>query len=202
MDDACIDEDAQMPPAHAGYANELPDSVSATPLLAQPASQPPCGDPQAKQTLSAGSEYIPELLNRVLALVRSGAIPELAELGLSVPAARTLVLLLRRGPMRASDLAELAGIDVGRLSHLMRTLDRRGAIHRARRTDDARTVMVGLLPEGVALARSCDGMYRRSESQMIRGIPEAEVTELRLTLQALLDRAAAGKARDRRERGR
>jgi DNA-binding MarR family transcriptional regulator len=136
------------------------------------------------------TDYVSQLMTRLLATLRATAAPAFADLDLTVPAARTLVILLRHGPMRVSQLAELVGLDTTGLSHLMRALEPRRLIARDRLPEDHRAVCASLTPRGVALAHSCDQVYQRIEGRLVHNLPEAEVTNLRALLGQIMANAS------------
>ena len=137
------------------------------------------------------SDYIPQLMTRLLAVLHASGSRELSELGLSVPAARALVALLRHGPMRVSKLADLVGLEPTGLSHLMRTLEHRRLISRERHVEDHRAVIASLTAQGRAQARVCDELYEQTESSLLRDLPDAEVSRLRGLLEQMLANASA-----------
>jgi DNA-binding MarR family transcriptional regulator len=134
-------------------------------------------------------DYIPQLMTRLLAVLHASGAREMAELGLSVPAARALVVLLRHGPMRVSRLADLVGLEPTGLSHLMRTLEHRRLIARERQADDHRAVIAALTSQGRAQARICDEIYEQTESSLLRNLPQADVSRLRGLLEQMLENA-------------
>lgn len=135
------------------------------------------------------SDTVVNLMTRLLVTFRASAAADLADLDLTLPAARTLVTLLRHGPTQMSRLAELVGLEKTSLSHLLRTLEPRQLIERARVPEDNRGVCASLTPKGLALARVSDELYQRSQSRLLRDLPPSEVERLRKLLELITENA-------------
>ena len=134
----------------------------------------------------SAQDYIPQLMTRLLAAVNNSGGRDLASLGLSTQAARTLVTLMDHGPMRVSRLADLVGLEPTGLSHLMRALGQRGLIDRERDDGDHRAVIAALTPQGRTLARRCADLHARHESALLRDLPHDEANRLRDVLRRMI----------------
>jgi DNA-binding MarR family transcriptional regulator len=117
--------------------------------------------------------------------------PVLDDLGVTYPQYLVVLVLGEHGPLPVKDLGAALRLDSGTLSPLLKRMEVVGIVSRRRRSDDERSVLVGLTPEGHALrerARTVPGRVARAT-----GIPVAELAELRDTLTRLtaaLDAAA------------
>jgi DNA-binding MarR family transcriptional regulator len=147
------------------------------------------------------TEYFPQLMSRLLSALQASAAGGLAEMGLSIPAARALVALLHNGPMRVSRLADLVGLDPTALSHLMRSMEQRDLLSRERHADDHRAVIASLTEHGSLQAQRCGELYERAETMLLRDLRPADVTRLRGLLEHMLQNASAsGRANGEGER--
>ncbi|MFJ4920282.1 MarR family winged helix-turn-helix transcriptional regulator [Streptomyces sp. NPDC088725] len=77
--------------------------------------------------------------------------PLLQELGLTYPQYLVMLVLWERGPVPVRDLGTALELDSGTLSPLLKRLEANGLIHRERRADDERSVLIRLSEGGVAL---------------------------------------------------
>lgn len=132
-------------------------------------------------------DHIPQLMTRVLAATNQVVGRDLANYDLSPQAARALVTLMARGPIRVSLLAELVGLEPTGLSHLMRTLDQRGLLRRERDSADHRSVLVMLTPTGRTLARRCADIQSRRQNALLRQFSADETNRIRTLLYKMID---------------
>jgi MarR family transcriptional regulator, organic hydroperoxide resistance regulator len=117
--------------------------------------------------------------------------PVLDDLGVTYPQYLVLLVLGERGPLSVKDLGAALRLDSGTLSPLLKRMEVVGTVTRRRRTDDERSVLVELTPEGHALRERAKDVPGRVAQTT--GIPVAELAELRETLTRLtaaLDAAA------------
>jgi DNA-binding MarR family transcriptional regulator len=149
-------------------------------------SEMPTGTTGTENVSNDVVEYLPQLMTRVLYTLNSGGMRDLAELGLSASACRTLIALLRHRQLRVSRLAMLVGLEATGLSHLMRTLEERKLISRERGGDDHRSVLVTLTDQGRAQARICDELFQRTESNFLRNFTVEDVNQIRDLLERMI----------------
>jgi DNA-binding MarR family transcriptional regulator len=77
--------------------------------------------------------------------------PILEPLGLTYPQYLALLVLWERDGLTVSDLGKRLLLDSGTLSPLLKKLEHKGLISRARQSDDERRVLLKLTPQGRAL---------------------------------------------------
>jgi len=110
--------------------------------------------------------------------------PLLDDLGLTYPQYLVMLVLWDRGEVQVKELADALQLDYGTLSPLLKRLEAKGLVHRARRSDDERSVQVILTEAGNALKTRAEGLPR-----VIAGAMDLDPTAL-AALRASLDRLA------------
>ena len=128
---------------------------------------------------------IPSSLVALVSRMNRELTREAARLGLSLPGARLLALVSRRGEARCSTLAVALGIDAPTLSHVLRGLAERDLVTRNRARDDNRAVEVRLTPEGQALAARCRDIEALAQRRLLDGLAPSEVSGFSETLARL-----------------
>ncbi len=121
---------------------------------------------------------ITTLMSGIVARLSREQSRELTRLGVSLPGARLLCLLLECEILRCSTLAGVLGIDAPTLSHVLRALATRDLITRGRARDDNRSVEVRLTPEGRVVASQCRDIERITERDLLEGLDVADVARL------------------------
>src|SRR5262245_36842813 len=91
---------------------------------------------------------VPFLLNIVLTGLNNLSADELTRLDVKPQAARALIVLFQQSQLRCSILSRMLGLEVTALSHLLRSLARKGLIIRNRVENDNRAVEVRLSDKG------------------------------------------------------
>lgn len=74
--------------------------------------------------------------------------PLLDELGLTYPQYIVMLVLWERGPVSVRELGTALQLESSTLSPLLKRLEVRGLVRRERRTDDERSVTIGLTEDG------------------------------------------------------
>ncbi|MFE1361274.1 MarR family transcriptional regulator [Streptomyces carpaticus] len=109
----------------------------------------------------------------------------LKDLGLTYPQYLVMLVLWEHGELPVKRIGELLRLDSGTLSPLLKRLEAAGLVHRARSTEDERSVTVRLTERGDALREPAQRVPRRIAEAT--GLTAAEVTELRERLTRLTD---------------
>jgi DNA-binding MarR family transcriptional regulator len=109
--------------------------------------------------------------------------PLLDDLGLTYPQYLVLLVLWDRGAVPIKDLSAALQLDYSTLSPLLKRLESRGLIHRTRRADDERSVLIALTDAGAALrGRAREIPVAIGEAM---GLDDAESDRLRSSLRRL-----------------
>jgi DNA-binding MarR family transcriptional regulator len=109
--------------------------------------------------------------------------PLLTELGLTYPQYLVMLVLWDRGSCQVKDLGAVLQLDYGTLSPLLKRLEAAGLVHRDRRSDDERSVQVGLTAAGHALRARAEHIPALIEDAM--GLSTKAFVALRATLRQL-----------------
>jgi DNA-binding MarR family transcriptional regulator len=141
--------------------------------------------------------YLPYLLNRAGFAATTAFTDALAEVSLTVPGWRVLVVLLRGDRLRVGELADRTSIEFSTLSRLIDALQRRGLVARKPAKDDARVVHVSLTARGRAVTRQLLPEAVALERRMIAGMSAAEVGDLRRLLEKLYENIRGEEATQR-----
>jgi DNA-binding MarR family transcriptional regulator len=88
--------------------------------------------------------------------------------------ARILVLLLQSEELRAGELVELMVLPQSTISSQLQALHGKRLIRRRRSRKDSRSVILTLTPEGLELARDCDGLSLRVHHALLDDLTERE----------------------------
>jgi DNA-binding MarR family transcriptional regulator len=107
----------------------------------------------------------------------------LDELDLTYPQYLVMRLLWQRGAAPVKDIGAALALDYGTLSPLLKRLEARGLIRRARRSDDERSVKISLTDAGDAMRPRA----QRVPTELSRaiGLDEHATEQLRATLRQL-----------------
>src|SRR5215471_21236289 len=129
-------------------------------------------------------------MERLLELILTGGLrpplfhPDVLALDRQLPRSELLALLLleRRGERTMSELAELLGTPLSTASGIGERLARRGLVHRQRRPEDRRVVVVRLTRKGEMVA----GKLREQVDELLRrgagALTEEELAQLLVLL--------------------
>ncbi len=112
--------------------------------------------------------------------------------GLTGPQLWALKTLHRRGSLTAGELAEALVVHQSSVSVLLTRLERRRLIHRVRRRTDRRFVEIALTEAGRTLAEQSPEPAQGRLLHQLRRMRPAEVTAIRLSIDALVDAMGAG----------
>ena len=134
-------------------------------------------------------------MDRLLDLVLTGGLrlplfdPDVLALDRQLPRSELVALLLlqRHGERTMSELAELLGAPLSTASGIGERLARRGLVHRQRRPEDRRVVVVRLTRKGEAAA----GKLRRQVDGLLSRVAGALTEEELAQLLALLSKVWA-----------
>ncbi|RSK31679.1 MarR family winged helix-turn-helix transcriptional regulator [Hymenobacter metallilatus] len=112
--------------------------------------------------------------------------PLLEQFDLTYPQYLVLLLLWEHQERTVKELGEHLVLDSGTLTPLLKRLEQRQLISRRRDPRDERSVIIGLLPAGVALQQPACRIPEQLFEKM--GLPQAEFEALRNQLTQLLTR--------------
>jgi DNA-binding MarR family transcriptional regulator len=98
-----------------------------------------------------------------------------------------LVRLWQAEGLTQTDLASRTFRDLPTMSRIIGTMERSGLISRKPDPEDGRARLVYLTPRGRSLRQSLVGEARSMVDSMLHGIPEADITKTRKTLQRILE---------------
>src|SRR5262249_42359203 len=129
-------------------------------------------------------------MERLLDLILTGGLrlplfdPDVLALDRQLPRSEmlALVLLQRRGERTMSELAEVLGAPLGTASGIGERLARRGLVHRHRKPEDRRVVVVRLTRKGETAA----GKFRKQIEGLMRRVAGALTEEEQAQLLALV----------------
>lgn len=127
------------------------------------------------------------MMNSIVARLSRDCVKDLADLGLNVQSARVLILLLERGRVRCSAIAQSVGIEATALSHLLRALADQQLVVRERVKEDNRAVEVRLTPKGRHLARSCRSLDIDQQRVLLAGARDEEIERFTAMLARMSD---------------
>jgi DNA-binding MarR family transcriptional regulator len=128
------------------------------------------------------ASYLPYLVNRVGARLAEAFSGELADLRITLPMWRVMAALCHKGGQRVGELAEMTSIEVSTLSRLLRAMERKELVRRARSSEDARTVLVELTDAGVVVTACIVPRARLYQDLALRGFTPAESELLKAML--------------------
>ena len=130
------------------------------------------------------------LLHRLVSALIDAASPEFRDLGLSIPAARTIVSLLESGAAATvGSLAETTCIDLSTMSHILRRLESQQLVRRQRQDDDNRVVVAVLTEQGRSVAETCRSASLRHEDARVHGMSASEVAQFKSALERSFENA-------------
>ncbi len=86
--------------------------------------------------------------------------PLLEPLGLTYPQYLVMATLWEYGDLPVGELVARLQLDYGTMTPLLKRLEKRKLLLRARNPDDERTVIVSLTPEGGAMREHAPGIYQ------------------------------------------
>ena len=102
----------------------------------------------------------------------------LSEFGLSWGGFTTLWVLWVWGEMQTADLADECDLSKGTLTGVVKTLERRGFVRRARVASDRRRVTVALTDAGLDTIERLFPQFNLYEGEMVRELSTAQKQEL------------------------
>lgn len=142
-------------------------------------------EPAAVDVDASHGEFLPYLLNRVVARLNAPMQQELARRGLTMTHWRVLGFLNERDGLVVGELAERTITDQATLSRALTRLEARGLVERVAGEADSRFVEIHLLEAGRALYRDVVRVARRLEDWAFGDMPAGELRALRRTLEKL-----------------
>lgn len=96
-----------------------------------------------------------------------------------------LTTAVRRGPIRAAEMAEIETLNPTMLSRLIGKMEAAGLLRRSAHPDDGRAVVVSATPEGIALHAELRDKRTRLFAEYLGQLPEADTRDLLAALPAL-----------------
>lgn len=85
------------------------------------------------------------------------------------------------------ELAERLGVSPAAVTTSLKSLEKRGYIHREPEPGDARRNRVTLTEEGRRAVETCAGCFQRVNDRMARGLSAEEKEQIRVLLRKMLD---------------
>jgi len=132
------------------------------------------------------SNYLPYLVNRFgAALVKWFSENALRGRHLSIVMWRVVAVLSSHDRVRMTDLSRLTSIEISTLSRIVTRLVTIGLVKRERRETNGREVIVGLSPQGVAVASEMIPIARELERAAVAGVPRKELETVKRTLETM-----------------
>jgi DNA-binding MarR family transcriptional regulator len=129
--------------------------------------------------------YLPYLLNRAGNRIATAFGEEVRPLGATLQMWRVLAALRERDGRRMGDLSETTSIEVSTLTRVVDTMEARGLVIRRRAADDARAVVVHVVPAGRRLTQRIVPIAERYERVALAGFSDAEAGRLKAALRRL-----------------
>ncbi|MDH6282527.1 DNA-binding MarR family transcriptional regulator [Rhodococcus sp. LBL1] len=96
-----------------------------------------------------------------------------------------LTTAVRRGPIRASEMAEIETLNPTMLSRMIGKMEAAGLLQRSAHPDDGRAVVVAATPEGIALHSQLRDKRTRLFAEYLTQLPETKTQDLLDALPAL-----------------
>ncbi|QBJ98712.1 MarR family transcriptional regulator [Rhodococcus sp. ABRD24] len=96
-----------------------------------------------------------------------------------------LTTAVRRGPIRASEMAEIETLNPTMLSRMIGKMETDGLLTRSADPDDGRAVVVSATPDGVALHTQLRDKRTQLFAEYLAQLPKAETQDLLHALPAL-----------------
>ncbi|WFR72675.1 MarR family transcriptional regulator [Prescottella defluvii] len=96
-----------------------------------------------------------------------------------------LTTAVRRGPIRASEMAEIETLNPTMLSRMIGKMEAAGLLQRSAHPDDGRAVVVAATPEGIALHSQLRDKRTRLFAEYLAQLPEMKTQDLLDALSAL-----------------
>ncbi|WP_370654843.1 MarR family winged helix-turn-helix transcriptional regulator [Prescottella sp. R16] len=96
-----------------------------------------------------------------------------------------LTTAVRRGPIRASEMAEIETLNPTMLSRMIGKMETAGLLQRSPHPDDRRAVMVSATPAGIALHTELREKRTRLFAAYLAQLPETKTQDLLAALPAL-----------------
>lgn len=112
---------------------------------------------------------------------------------------KTLDILLREGPLTASEIARRTGLAAASVTSLIDRLESRGFVRRTRDASDRRLVVVEAVPEGVGQIAELFAPLARSMSALLDSFSTKQLETIRdyLTRSAVVLNKEAKRLRER-----
>lgn len=136
------------------------------------------------------AERLGPLLGRAHEAHRRLTLAALAPLGMSPKGFGALAVVASEGPLSQRRLSARQGIDRTTTVAVVDELERLGAVERRRDPADRRAHALQLTPVGRRLLASSRSAVAAAEEEFLAGVPEADRTQLRATLCALVEAAS------------
>ncbi|QCQ93292.1 MarR family winged helix-turn-helix transcriptional regulator [Rhodococcus sp. SGAir0479] len=96
-----------------------------------------------------------------------------------------LTTAVRRGPIRASEMAEIETLNPTMLSRMIGKMETAGLLARSAHPDDGRAVVVSATPAGIALHTELREKRTRLFAEYLTQLPESKTQDLLAALPAL-----------------
>jgi DNA-binding MarR family transcriptional regulator len=145
----------------------------------------------ATATVAMDEETVNRLRNAVMRIGRRLRTAS-ADEGLTTTQSGVLAILVRKGPMRAGDLAEAEAINPTLLSRVLGHLEEAGLVARGADPEDARCTLVSATPAGTRLLGRLRARRAALLAAGLEGLAPDRLAALRAALPALEDLAREG----------
>jgi DNA-binding MarR family transcriptional regulator len=123
--------------------------------------------------------YLQMVLNRVMAEHLGQTVKDFTKVGINVQICRVLLSLYHHERLRAGTLSYLVGLEQTAVSHLLKSLTKRGLIVRERDKRDNRAIEVSLTAKGKRLAAYCHEAALKQERLLLACLSTKEIETLR-----------------------
>lgn len=119
-------------------------------------------------------DYLPYLMNRVIAQANAKLAAKLADLGLTFQNWRVLLVLSQRGALPVMELARQTVVPQSTLSRVLARMERDGLVARSGGNGDGRVVEVRLSDAGMAAFEKAFPLSVEEEERLLAGFTAAE----------------------------
>jgi DNA-binding MarR family transcriptional regulator len=136
-------------------------------------------DPQSTPHNGAGEPRISYVVARLERAIRRAINDRVSLYDLTVLQYTTLSVLGRRGELSNAQLARRAYMSPQAMSEVIEALEKKGLIKRSQHPNHRRVYPATLTAKGKKVLAACDRLVDEMEAEMLKGLSEAQQSELR-----------------------
>ncbi|HSH97501.1 MAG: MarR family winged helix-turn-helix transcriptional regulator [Methylophilaceae bacterium] len=118
---------------------------------------------------------------------------KLREIGISTSQFPVLVALKNGGTLTQKELAQLANVEQPSMAQLLSRMERDGLIRRETDPNDGRSSLISLSEKAVGLITPVRAILSQGNEDALAGFNEADIEQLVVLLQRLLNNVSDGK---------